>query len=139
MFHRASILLSVSLIIACPFWCAGDLSGAEMLSVQKPACSCCEGGSPGDDPGPDHQQPLSPGQDCQCGDCFCRGAVVDPIASPAAEIVACVDAAPVAVLTVSDAGGPELAKRSGRAWQPLPRGSSPTGRSARILHQSFLF
>lgn len=82
MFRTAHILLTTASLLVCPLNClghaAGNSDGAEPKQAQ--GCRCCQhatqsttaasGPAQGDD------SPSAPNDDCGCGNCLCRGAIL---------------------------------------------------------------
>ena len=132
MFRVASALLTIALILACPFHCMANAGGPAASSEQKSACTCCSRESRGEIPG----DPLAPDEDCGRGSCLCHGAVVEAGGAPIDLELAGKQF--FAGVLPSEAACFRFAIPSRPDWFS-DRPSSPyTGRSVRVLCQSFL-
>jgi hypothetical protein len=66
-------LLLIALVIQCPFQCIFGGCFANEIGGGITACSsCCNHSS---QPVDDCEEPSHDASDCNCGDCFCRGAL----------------------------------------------------------------
>ena len=131
---RALILtpLLVIALLVCPLRCWGAFGGAGgSLEAGVVHCGCCSGDVE-EIPLDSEPNRDAPADDCACQDCLCDGAVLD-----AGKID--LDSAPVALLD-SPVPADCLASVGGHAGDRSDSGSLSyaTGRTVRVLHQSFL-
>ena len=127
-----ALLLIVNLL-ACPVRCLSCEADVAVGEVCVPAvCSCCSHC----DEAPESESPEPCGDDCNCQNCICEGAVVEadvalpdsPEQSGQWVRAAMMIATPTAVLLV------KTSSRRSRA----PSGRLLCGRDVRVAHQSWL-
>lgn len=138
MFRVCHVLVTVLGMVLCPFACAGELHRTSAPTQnadlrQAPSCSCCQHRaaeqeeSPTGGDGPDSQS------GCGCT-CLCKGALKgDPGLSNVVTDVPHVAIAPI--VDLDDSSCTEAS-----VWWLLggPPASYPSGRLARLVHQSLL-
>lgn len=147
MVQVAHIAVLIAALLACPVNCWGTLEGEGAPASASPGCSCCHTPVAGpsaprapEECAPEECAPEKPGapqgDDCRCGNCLCHGAVLSDqdclgLDGPADAVYFPPSLAP----TSEPDGIPNLLAYVDRADSLFP---SATGRSVRILHQSFL-
>lgn len=82
MVRTIHALLLIALMLTCPYRCSGMVGVACAAAEQSSSCTTCshhcESSSPVSASGPVQPEsvPSSPADDCLCGDCLCKGAVL---------------------------------------------------------------
>ncbi len=138
--HEMSVLLRHLLslaVLGCPISCMGasGSGGFDEVGRTVQSCTCCGLDTAANNSGPTSCPPL-PGKKCECGACFCNGAVV----VEGYELFSLRDDG-----SKSWSGSPHFAPLVAPSFSATianTRETSPaasaSGRAARILHQSFL-
>lgn len=79
MFRLLHVLLTVTALLVCPFNCLGHAAAQDAQAGSKPAkrCACCRHHRPRSRSADKQEDPSpAPCDDCQCGNCLCRGAIL---------------------------------------------------------------
>lgn len=139
MVRSLPVLLSFALL-ACPLNCMGTLCGdssseRDIASVSSVGCGCCPGDSSRKERDADGA-PRSPDDRCQCLDCFCKGALSGDETRDAEDRQLALAGA--ALLGNLPCASPPLTSPTPTIRSFEVSTFSPSGRCARIWHQSLL-
>jgi hypothetical protein len=135
MLQVAHIVLLALSLLACPVNCLGSVDDGEAIAPSASAgCTCCHTSAAEPSVPPQSDQPV-PDDDCACGNCLRHGAVLSDSVLWYDNLLDGMHFQQI--LAPSDAGAisPGLQVSVCPIDTLLP---SATGRSVRILHQSFL-
>lgn len=140
MFRVLHSVVTVAALLACPFNCLGHRAGGCAGAERSKTCACCrhrcERPSPRIADARTNQQPTpeAPGDECQCGNCVCHGAV---LTGGQPELIAAPTVLWLDVVNLSS-GTLAITARAVVAADESPPRARPTGRMLRHALQSLL-
>jgi hypothetical protein len=136
MLSRLFSLLLIVNLLACPVRCLScETNVAAGEDVATAACSCCSHGVEASASESPEQSPRPCGDDCNCQNCICEGAVVEAdVVLPDSPEQSGQWVRAVMVVNPTAALLDEASPRRSRA----PNGRLLCGRDVRVAHQSWL-
>ena len=147
MLHATQTLLLIAAFLVCPMRCMGALDGASVQGSPRSDPGCCSHcsqpldhvGRGNDDGRENDSRGGAPAEDCGCGNCLCRGAVVaddDSLSFHPLELSLDQQQPAPAAARVSAPAATSIFVHA--AACALPEFSQRGGRAIRISHQSLL-